>query len=67
MGLLPRLTVRRCKHVFVRDEDPAALVLGEEAEPRGLLDQHLPRPVAKSRLGAANDPALPTDGSHTAI
>ena len=36
-----RLTVSRCEDVAVRDEDAATLVLGEQAQPGGLLDQHL--------------------------
>ena len=39
----PRLAVSCREDVSIRDEHPAALVLGEEAEPGGLLDEHLPR------------------------
>lgn len=56
-GQEARLTVRRRHHVFVADEDPPALVLGEKPQPGGLPHQHLPGELAEGGAFAAYDPA----------
>lgn len=53
--------------VPVGDEDAAALVLGEDAEPGGLAHQHLPRPLAVIRTPTAYDPSLRHHWSNTAV
>ena len=45
----PRLAVRCGEDVSVGDEHTAALVLGEQAEPGGLLHQHLSRKEGETR------------------
>lgn len=62
-----RLTVSRCEDVAVRDEDAATLVLGEQAQPGGLLDQHLPGPVPECRLLPSDYSALASQRPHSAV
>ena len=58
----------RCgEHVLVGDEDPTTLVLGEQPQPRGLLDQDLPRPVPKLGLVTTNNATLSSNRTNSAI
>lgn len=44
--------------VFLSDQHAPALVLGEQSQPSGFPDQHLPRPFAESRARPADDPTV---------
>lgn len=49
----------------IGDEHTTALVLGEEAEPRGLSHQDLPRPVAELGVLATHDATRLRQGTDT--
>jgi hypothetical protein len=47
----------RGQYILVGDQHTAALVLREQTQPCGLLDQHLPWPFTKAGRLAANNPS----------
>lgn len=61
------LTMGRRHHVSVPYEHSAALVLGEETEPRQLPDEHLPRELSECGPLAAHDAARLHQGTLPAL
>lgn len=64
-GEEPGLAVSRREDVFPVEQDAAALVLGEDPKPGGLLDQRLPRPLREVRSFAVHDPGFAGEGTHS--
>ncbi len=61
-----RLAMGGREHVPVGDEHAAALVLREQPEERRLLDQNLPRPIAKLGLFTADNSTF-SDRANTTV
>jgi len=66
-AILPGLTMGGGDDVAAGDEDAAALVLGEQAQPGGLPDEDLPGEGAEGGALAADDAAGLDMGPHTAL